>query len=156
MIRLLRIDDRLLHGQVAFSWTRSLSISDIIIANDEAANDEFSKMTLGLAKPRGVNLIIESLEKAVELVLQNESTRNNVIVIINNLSDAQKILNRASFIKSLNLGGLREREGSKRITGSVTLTSTDLDICRKLLDNEIEIEIRQVPEEKKILLKNMI
>lgn len=156
MIRLLRVDDRLLHGQVAFSWTRSLSITDIIIANDEVAKDEFTKMTLSLAKPRGVHLIIENVEKAIEYITKSENTRNHVIVIINNLGDAEKILNGAPFIHSLNLGGLREREGSKRITSSITLTPTDLDICRKLLDKNIEIEIRQVPEEKKLLLKNMI
>ncbi len=156
MIALVRVDDRLLHGQVAFSWSRSLSITDIIIANDEVSKDEFGKMTLSLAKPRGVNLIIEDLQNTKELILQHEKTKNRVIVIVNNIRDAQKILDYGSFIKSLNLGGLRERENSKRFSGSVTLTPQDLKICNELLDSGIEIEIRQVPEEKKILLKNLL
>ena len=51
MIKLTRIDDRLLHGQVAFTWTPALSADCIVIANDKVAKDEFLKMTLNLAKP---------------------------------------------------------------------------------------------------------
>lgn len=156
MIKLLRVDDRLLHGQVAFSWTKNLSISDIVVANDDVAKDEFTKMTLGLAKPRGVNLKIEEVEKAVELLLLQQTTRSNMMVIVNNMADAKKILSQIPTLKSLNMGGLRERPGSKRITGSITLTPADIEICKELLEKDIEIEIRQVPEEKKSFLKNMI
>lgn len=156
MIKLFRVDDRLLHGQVAFSWTRNLSATDIIIANEEVSKDEFQKMTLKLAKPRGVNLQILGLNQTKELMKKHENSKNKVMVIVNNLNDAREIIDNVSFVKSLNLGGLREREGSKRFTGSVTLTPEDLEICNELLDKEVELEIRQVPEEKKVYLKSLI
>lgn len=156
MIKLLRVDDRLLHGQVAFSWTKNLSISDIVVANDDVAKDEFTKMTLGLAKPRGVNLKIEEVDKAVEFLLQHEKTKSSIMIIVNNMADAKKILLSLPALKSINMGGLRERPGSKRITGSITLTPADIEVCKELLEKNIEIEIRQLPEEKKLLLKNMI
>ena len=43
MIKFIRIDHRLLHGQVVFSWSKSLQINRILVVNDEAANDEFKK-----------------------------------------------------------------------------------------------------------------
>ncbi len=156
MIKLLRVDDRLLHGQVAFSWTRNLSATDIIIANDEVSKDEFQKMTLKLAKPRGVNLQILDLNAACELIKKHENSRNNIMVITNNLEDAKNIITNTTFIESLNIGGLRERKDSKRYTGSVTLTTDDVDICKNLMAIGIEIEIRQVPEERKILLQSLI
>lgn len=156
MIKLLRVDDRLLHGQVAFSWTRNLSATDIIIANDDLSKDEFQKMTLKLAKPRGTSLQILNLNESKTIIKKHENSKNNVIVIINNLKDAKEIIDDASFIKSLNLGGLRERGGAKRFTGSITLTPDDIEICNTLLEKEIEVEIRQVPEEKKIYLKSLI
>ena len=58
MIKLVRIDYRLLHGQVVFSWTKSQGINRIIVINKEAATDEFKKMSLNLAKPTGVKLNI--------------------------------------------------------------------------------------------------
>ncbi len=51
MIKFIRIDHRLLHGQVVFSWSKSLQINRILVVNDEAANDEFKKMSLELSKP---------------------------------------------------------------------------------------------------------
>ncbi|KOK90849.1 PTS sugar transporter subunit IIB, partial [Salmonella enterica] len=56
MIKLVRIDYRLLHGQVVFAWTRALDIDHIIVANANAAGDAFVSMSLSLAKPAGVSL----------------------------------------------------------------------------------------------------
>ena len=54
MISLFRIDDRLIHGQVAMAWSKAAN-ADIIIAVDKtAANDQLQKMALLLAKPSGV------------------------------------------------------------------------------------------------------
>ena len=86
MIKMLRVDDNLLHGQVAFSWVRNLKIHTIVIADDKVVNDQFMKMSLGLAKPPGVNLIIVSVNDAIEyLKLDNKL---NILVIVNSISNA--------------------------------------------------------------------
>lgn len=56
MIKLLRVDHRLLHGQVAMAWTQSLDSDCILIANDAVVNDNIRKTTMKLAKPNGVNV----------------------------------------------------------------------------------------------------
>ena len=63
MIVLLRVDDRLLHGQVAKTWTKKYSVDEILIVSDEVVDDEFSKMTLCLAKPSNVKLRFVGLDK---------------------------------------------------------------------------------------------
>lgn len=65
MIKLVRIDHRLLHGQVVFSWTKSLSISRIIIIDDFSATDELKKISLNLSKPSGVKLNIFTVKDAL-------------------------------------------------------------------------------------------
>ena len=155
MIKLLRIDDRLLHGQVAMAWTKNLGIHTIVIANDSVASDEFLKMTLGLAKPIDVELRIENVENATKFIKANIESRQNVMVIINNLVDAKRILS-VTPIKSLNIGNLRERKDSVRYSFSMTLTPEDISICKELIDAGIELELRMVPEEKKVLIKNLI
>ena len=62
MIKMTRIDYRLLHGQVAFAWTKNLSANAILIANDDVVNDSFRKQTLNLAKPNDTKLIFKSIE----------------------------------------------------------------------------------------------
>ncbi len=156
MIALIRVDDRLLHGQVAFLWTKSLAVQKIIIANDNVAHDEFLKMTLGLAKPMGVELDIVDVSSAIELAMAECSSSKVVMIVINNLKDAKTIVNAIDGIKSLNLGGLRERPGATRYSPSVTLTQEDVEICKDLINDGIEVEIRMVPEDRKNLVEKLI
>ena len=65
MIELLRVDHRLLHGQVAFSWTNALGIDCILIANDSVPGDDIRKTTLKLSKPNGVKLVIKTIDDAI-------------------------------------------------------------------------------------------
>ncbi|OPJ64916.1 PTS system mannose/fructose/N-acetylgalactosamine-transporter subunit IIB [Clostridium oryzae] len=156
MIKLLRVDDRLLHGQVAFAWTKNLKINLIVVANDTIAHDEFTKMTLGLAKPQGVNLTIVEVKKATEILNTEKVKKYSTLIIVNNLVDAQRIAESVEEIKSINIGGIKEREGSKRYTNAVTLTDDDIRICRELIEKNIEVEARQMPVDKKQLIKDLI
>lgn len=155
MIKLLRIDDRLLHGQVAVAWTRSLGIHTIVIANDSVATDEFLKMTLGLAKPSDVELKIETVDNAIQIINESADSKHNVMVIVNNFCDAKRIIG-ATSIQSLNVGNLRERKESTRYSVSVTLTPEDISICKELIHAGIELEQRMIPEEKKVYMENLL
>ena len=64
MIKLCRVDHRLLHGQVAFSWTNAVQADCILVASDEVVNDEMWKTTLKLGKPAGVKLVIKDIENS--------------------------------------------------------------------------------------------
>ena len=68
MIKLLRVDHRLLHGQVAFSWTSTLSADCILIASDAVMKDDLRKMSIKLAKPAGVKLVIKNIADAVNAI----------------------------------------------------------------------------------------
>ena len=68
MIKLTRIDDRLVHGQVSFTWVPALGADCLIVANDKIAKDDFQKMTLGLAKPAKVKLLIKPVSDAVSFL----------------------------------------------------------------------------------------
>ena len=72
MIKLLRVDDWLIHGQVAMVWTSYLQANLLVIANNKAATDPMTKMALSLAKPPGVDLEFKSIQDAV--VYLNDST----------------------------------------------------------------------------------
>ncbi len=49
MIKMLRIDDRLLHGQVVFMWTKQLNIKGIIVANDELVQDPIQSLAMKIS-----------------------------------------------------------------------------------------------------------
>ncbi len=89
MISLVRIDDRLLHGQVAYGWTSSLGVNVILVVNDEAKNDQMKAMALNLAKPNQVKLYIRGVEESGEIVRKfAEAKKSKVLVLVKNSADA--------------------------------------------------------------------
>ena len=68
MVELLRVDHRLLHGQVVFSWCSALNPDCILVANDEAVSDELRKTTLRMSKPAGVKLVIKSVDDSIAAI----------------------------------------------------------------------------------------
>lgn len=66
MIKLTRVDYRLIHGQVAMSWTHALDVDCILLASDAVAKDDMRKAALRLARPNGVKLVIKNVDAAIE------------------------------------------------------------------------------------------
>jgi mannose/fructose/N-acetylgalactosamine-specific phosphotransferase system component IIB len=156
MIKLTRIDDRLVHGQVVFTWVPSLGVDCLLIANDKVAQDDFQKMTLGLAKPAGVKLIIRSLEESVQFLNDDKNRSLKVLILINSVADAFALSNEVPEIKSINFGGIRFGEGKRLISKSVAMSENDTVLIRTLLEKGVELEVRQVPTDKKQMSETLI
>ncbi|MCR8558929.1 PTS sugar transporter subunit IIB [Mucilaginibacter sp. BJC16-A38] len=156
MIKLTRIDDRLVHGQVAFTWTPALGVNCLLIANDKVANDEFLKMTLGLAKPAGTKLLIKSLADAATFLNDEKSRNMKILLIINSVKDAYALVNEVEEIKSVNFGGLRMIDGTRLISKAVAVNDEDVILIRELLNKGIELELRQVPTDTKQMVASLI
>lgn len=156
MIGLLRIDDRLLHGQVALTWTPSVGAVCILVANDKVAGDDFQKMALNLAKPANVKLLVKSIADTAAIL--NDARYNGIkmLVLVNSVKDAFSLSELVSDIKSINFGGIRSKEGSKAVSKAISLTDSDITIIRKMLDKGLELEIRQVPGDKKLMVDEVI
>jgi fructoselysine and glucoselysine-specific PTS system IIB component len=156
MIKLTRIDDRLVHGQVAFTWTPALGVDCLIVANDKVANDEFMKMTLGLARPAGTKLLIKSLKEAATFLNDEKNKGMKILLIINSVKDAAIMATEVPEIRSINIGGIRLREGAKLISKAVGVNDEDITTIRDLLNKGVELEIRQVPTDNKQMVVNLI
>jgi fructoselysine and glucoselysine-specific PTS system IIB component len=156
MIKLIRIDDRLVHGQVAFTWVPSLGIDCLIVANDKVAKDDFQKMTLGLAKPAGVKLLIKALPDAAAFLKDDKNKSLNILVLINSVKDAFELARDVQEIRSINFGGIRAKEGAKLISKAVAVTEEEVVLIKELLQRGIELEIRQVPTDEKQKVSSFI
>jgi mannose/fructose/N-acetylgalactosamine-specific phosphotransferase system component IIB len=156
MIKLTRVDDRLLHGQVAFTWIPALGADCILIANDKVARDEFQKMALGLAKPSGAKMHIKSIPDAVAFLQDTKNANLKILIIVNAVQDARALSAGVPAIRSVNFGGLRGKPGARPVSKSVSLTEEEIALIREMLKEGIELEIRQVPTETRQLLETLI
>jgi fructoselysine/glucoselysine PTS system EIIB component len=156
MIKLVRIDDRLVHGQVSLTWVPALGIDCLIVANDKASKDDFLKMTLGLARPPAARLLVLSISDAIRFLQDGKSGNLKILVIINSVPDAVTLANEVTEIVSINFGGIRTRDGAKLISKAVALTVEEITLLKPLLQRGLELEVRQVPNDRKQLLQTLI
>ncbi|WP_313467537.1 PTS sugar transporter subunit IIB [Carnobacterium sp.] len=149
-LALMRIDDRLIHGQVAFGWTNSLGVNTILVVNDDAKNDKMKATALNLAKPSNVNLYIRGVEESGEIVEKfSQSKKSNVLILVKDTMDARKLIeNSNGVIKSLNVGGLRYSEGKKKLTDLVAVDEQDIENLKAIRDTGAKVEFRMLPRDK--------
>ncbi|MEI5989359.1 PTS sugar transporter subunit IIB [Enterococcus crotali] len=150
MIKLVRVDHRLLHGQVAFSWTQSLGVDCILIANDDVPQNDIRKTTIKLAKPAGVKLVIKNIEDSISALQSGVTDKYKLFIVVESVEDAYKLAKSCPEIKQINLGGMKVREGTRNISKAVNITAVEESLVKELIAEGVAVEIRQVPNDKKV------
>lgn len=156
MIILTRVDHRLLHGQVAFSWTQSIGADCILIANDDVPNNEIRKTTIKLAKPQGVKLVIKSIEDSIAALQSGVTDKYKLFIVVESVRDAYQLAKACPQIKQINLGGIKSKEGTRSLGKAVNVLPEEEKLLEQMIANGIEVEIRQVPADKKIAAKEVL
>lgn len=149
MIKLTRIDHRLLHGQVAFSWTKFLDSDCILIANDELMKDELKMSAMRMAKPTGVKLVMKSIDDSIKALNSGVTDKYKLFVIVASVEDAYRLCKAVDRIKMINVGGMKQREDRRQISKAVFISDEDEKMLRELNDQGIELEVRLVPGDTK-------
>ena len=106
MIKLLRVDYRLVHGQVAISWSRHIGADCILVANDEVAKDEMRQSMLRLSKPQGMKLVIKSIEDSVKSIKSGVTDKYKMFIVVNNIQDVERLAKEIPELNYVNLGVL--------------------------------------------------
>ena len=153
MVKLVRVDHRLLHGQVVFIWTASIGLDCILIANDAVANDPIQKGILKLSQPTGVKLVFKSVKDSIEALNSGVTDKYNLMIITSSIDDGYELASKAEQIHSLNLGNVKLRENTHNLSKLVHVTDEEERKLKTLAAEGIEVEIRAVPGDDKIIVK---
>lgn len=155
MIKCLRVDHRLLHGQVAFSWTSALGADCILIANDGVIKDDLKKMAIKMAKPQGVKLVIKGIDDSIKAINSGVTDKYKLFIVVESVKDAYRLM-KETKIKDVVLGGTKATNETKNISKAVNLTEQEIKMLKELIDENYNVEIRMVPTDKKIMAKDVI
>ncbi len=155
-LQLVRIDDRLIHGQVSTGWSREFKIERIIVVNDEVSKDILRTKLLKQVSPPGITSHVVTKEKFIKVYNNPKYSNNNILLLFTNPKDIVKIIKNGVNIKSINIGGMSYKKGKKQITDAISVDKEDIDAFLKLHKMNIELEIRKVPNDKKINLIKLI
>lgn len=160
-ITALRVDDRLIHGQVAMTWTKQLAVQGIVVANDEAANDNTQKMALKMAVPGGIKSLIKPVDEAIRILNNPKASRMRILVLTRTVKDALKIRQSVGEIGFLNVGNTGRFDGidvSEKLvlTPTIMLTKTEQQALKDLVALDPKTCMQQVPNDEQKLVKDVL
>ncbi|PZL97859.1 PTS mannose transporter subunit IIAB [Pantoea graminicola] len=155
-IGLVRIDDRLIHGQVATRWTKETNVQRIIVVSDEVANDQVRKTLLTQVAPPGVTAHVVDVDKMVRVWNNPKYGQDRVMLLFTNPTDVVRVVEQGVEIKSVNIGGMAFRQGKTQVNNAVSVDEKDIAAFRKLNERHIELEVRKVSSDQKLKMMDLI
>ena len=153
---LARIDDRLIHGQVATIWSKNTKCQRIIVCNDDVTKDSIRKTLLEQATPPGIKSSVVGIDEAIRVYNNPKYQDDRVLFLFTNPTDVVRMVEGGVAIKSVNIGGMSFKVGKKQITSVVSVDDTDIEAFKKLNEKGIELEIRKVSSDSKVDLMSKL
>lgn len=143
MVKLIRVDDRLLHGQIICAWVPFIKADSLVVASDEAAKDSLVSEIIEACGQSCLDVHVKSVEDAVKFV--NGGRTQEVILVVGDLKDAMKLYKAGLKFTSLNIGNIHHEDNGRKVTPSVIVNSEDESIIESFEGLGVEIDIRDVP-----------
>ena len=145
---LARIDTRLLHGQVATSWTKATNPDRIIVVSDTVSKDDLRKKLIEQAAPPGVKAHVIPLDKLVEVSKDTRFGNTKALLLFENPQDALKVIEKGVEIKELNIGSMAHSVGKVMVSTSLSMDQDDVETYKKLADLNVKFDVRKVVADK--------
>ena len=145
MIVQLRVDDRLVHGQVTLMWGKELSTKGILVANDAAAQNETQSSTLKMACPGGQKLLIRTIDDAIKIANDPRAGEMRIFALTGNIADALKLVKgapgRIGSVNVANVGRFDRSDDAAKVllTTGVTLNPDEVAAARELCEQDLPV-----------------
>lgn len=156
MIKLVRVDHRLIHGQVAFSWLKFLETDCILIASDGLLSDELRMAGLRMAKPSNVKLVMKNVEESIKALNSGVTDKYNLLILCESVEDVYRLAKGSDRIKAINLGGTKSGSDRKAISKAVHLSDSDIEKVKELVNDGREVFVQMVPDDASVDVMNLL
>jgi PTS system mannose-specific IIB component len=147
-IVLTRIDNRLIHGQVLENWVPYTHADCIVVANDEVAGFAFHRVLMEAAVPRGIRLLIGTIEEVARLFAARELDSSHILLLFASSGDALQAYRQGVPFSVLNLGNMHGGEGKVRLSCTIALDPADIDNLKSLEDAGVRIVSQCIPSDR--------
>ncbi|MFK3557771.1 PTS mannose transporter subunit IIAB [Pasteurella multocida] len=155
-IGLARIDDRLIHGQVATRWTKESKVTRIVVVNDDVAKDNVRSTMLKSVAPPGVTAHVVDVEKMIRVYNNPEYAGERMMLLFTNPTDVVRLMEAGVAFKSINVGGMAYKDGKKMITSAVAVDDKDIEAFKKLDAQNIELDVRKVSNDSRQYMMDLL
>ncbi|MGL4382800.1 MAG: PTS system mannose/fructose/N-acetylgalactosamine-transporter subunit IIB [Bacilli bacterium] len=152
----VRIDERLIHGQVASFWSNYLKASRIMVIDAQAAKDSIQKMALKMACPAGIKLSVLPPESAARNLLANKYEGERIFVVLKGPEVILELLDLGVAIPEVNVGNMSSAIGTKAVKRSVNVTQEDIENFKILDEKGVKLVAQMVPSDEEVSFMKLL
>jgi len=153
---LVRIDDRLIHGQVVENWMKFLKINHVVVVNDFVASDRMQKTLFSMAVPDHAKISILTITQAKEAILNGQFEGDKAMLLLVSPQDVLNLINKGVEIEEVNVGGMHYSPEKKQILKAISVSKEDVRAFQELDKLGVRLEARMVPDDEKIDIMKII
>lgn len=156
-IRLCRVDDRLIHGQVVVGWGAQLGLDVIAVVDDDLSRSEWEQDLYRAGLPEGVEALFTGVDEAVELIPAWESSAATAFVLTRDIDSMRRLAERGVLADiEINLGGLHSGPGRERVLPYLFLSDVDRAELRRLQNADVRVSAQDVPSARRVGLTELL
>lgn len=141
----VRMDNRLIHGQILVSWNSALKLDHIIVCNDLVANDPLQVAVLKAVAPAGVKVSILGVKDTAAYCQSPESENEKIFILAKFPEDGLGLVENGLKLPVLNLGNQAYVRNSQKVSNTVFLTELGVKALKKIHESGIKITCRMMP-----------
>ena len=154
-INFLRIDDRLIHGQVVVAWIKNYRAKRVMIVDDQVAKDEFLIGVMKMVAPSEIELVVVPCENIDEKIKKYVQDSSNTIILVKTPNTAKFLFENGLQIKKLNVGGMGANPNRHQLYKNVSASDEEVQILKELEANGIEVYFQTTPSNPVVLLSHI-
>jgi mannose/fructose/N-acetylgalactosamine-specific phosphotransferase system component IIB len=159
-ITLVRVDNRLIHGQILEAWLPFTQASCIMVVNDEVADDFFRETVIRMAVPRDIEVIISGVQDFARDYTYATGQGKKAIILFSTITDACRAFSAGFKFNKLNLGNVHHEhgEGEKiRCSSCIFLDNNDIQCVLNLMDADgVRVELQRIPQEEPVDVRDIM
>lgn len=146
---LVRIDSRLLHGQVATAWTKAVQPTRIIVVSDAVSKDELRKKLIEQAAPPGVKANVVPIAKMIEVAKDPRFGNTKALLLFENPQDVVRAIEGGVDIKEVNVGSMAHSVGKVLVNKVLSMDAKDVEAFETMKKAGVKFDVRKVPNDNK-------
>ena len=154
---IIRIDDRLIHGQVIVGWVHRLNLKHIVIVNDGICKNAMRQRLMMMAVPDDIEIDFMDLKQFVAAMKKaTDNKKKGCIILFESAQDVVRSVKSGAPIKRVNVGGLHYQEGKTQLAPFLSVDDEDVKALKFLMKKDIELEGRALPLDEKVDVGNLL
>jgi len=151
-LKLVRLDDRLIHGQVVVGWGNAVAADCILLIDDDVAANDWERELYAMGVPPEMEVEFASVEECASALEHSADSSKRTIVLVGDVGTLVRVCDASDVVNRVNIGGIHERNGRSKRLAYVFLTDNEAEALKSLAERGIEVTARDVPTTKPVPL----